>query len=341
MKAAIVLPQDISMEKALNLTQVLKGQDLLAEILRNELSARRVCSRRVLCSKVAVMVDPLQQTGVEEIKEILVGLEARGDVTKGPLGQIAASPFRAVAVGKGRYHLYGCTPARKLIYTFPAAELHFGVNRHLSCIEDEGSVSGKIANLGGVVLSPERWSGLTRTPYADGEWLAALAPLLVNQNISAGALDNGINDGWQVYRPEEQNKAHNERWQKSGQDDDGRLWRGWHERGWYVFAWTAGQSPSVSSCMKMNSDHARRTMFALDREAGNPVPSSCDNENEHVFLKIAGFLPVAEYRYLTTMGEYSAKQGIYYCFNMPSDTWPETRQIINSRLGIETGQDKS
>ena len=341
MKAAIVQPQDISIKKALSISQALKGKDLLAEMLRNELSARGVCSRRVLCSKVAAMVEPLKQTGLEELKEVLAEIETRGDVTRGPLGQIAASPFRAVFVGKGRYRLYGCTVARKLIHSFSNAELSFGVNRHLSSNEEKESVFSKIANLGGVVLSPERWSGLTRTSHADGEWLASLGPMLANRNISAGGLDNGLSDGWQAYKPEEQKKVHNERWQKFGQDDSGRLWRGWHERGWYVFAWTSGKSPSVTPCIKLSSDHTRRTMFSLDREVGNPVLSSFSKENERVFFKIAGFLPVAEYRYLSTIGEYTGKQGSNYCFNIPSDTWSVTIQIINDRLGITTGQDES
>ena len=343
MRASIVQPQDITIEKVFNLSQALKGQDLLAEMLRNELSARRVCSRRVLCSKVAAMIEPLQHTDIEELKEILAELESRGDVTKGPLGQIASSPFRAVSIGKGWYRLYGCIVARQLIQAFSDAELSFGVSRQLASSEDDESVSTKIMDLGGIVLSPERWSGLTKAPYADGEWLVSLGLLLVNQNISisVGGLDNGINDGWQAYRPKEQNKAQNERWQKFGQDDDGRLWRGWHERGWYVFAWTSGKSPSVTPCIKLSSDHTRRTMFALDREVGNFVLSSFSKENDRVFFKIAGFLPVAEYRYLSTIGEYTGKQGNYYCFSMPSDTWPKTGQIINDRLGIKTEQEES
>ena len=108
-----------------------------------------------------------------------------------------------------------------------------------------------------------------------------------------------------------------------------------------MFAWSSGKSPSVTPCIKLSSDHTRRTMFALDREAGNPVLSSFDTDNDHVLFRIAGFLPVAEYRYLSTIGEYTGKQGSYYCFNIPSDIWSETIQILNDRLGLKTGQDES
>lgn len=337
MKATIVQPQELSAEKILNICQDLSKQNLLAEILRSELAARRVCSRRALCSKVAAMLEPLQQTSIDEVKGVLAELETKGDVTSGSKGQIAASPLRAVQVGEGRYHLHGSVASRKLFHTFPEVALTLGLNRLLSSSEDQDCVSNKIAKLGGIVLKPERWAGLSKTPRADTEWLSSLDTMLENRKIPAGSLDNGINDVWQAYI-EAKGKPQNERWEKSIQDENRKLWRAWHDRGWYLFAWTSGKSPSVCSCKKLSSDHARRTMFALDREAGNPVPFSVTMESNRVFFRIAGFLPIAEYRYLSTIGEYIGKRGSYYCFNMPPDTWSETREIINDRLGIKLEQ---
>jgi len=341
MKASIVQMQEIKIEKMLNFDKDLSGQELLAEILRNELSARRVSSRRSLCSRVIKTIEPFQKTTIEHVKEVLAELERNGDVTKGSSGQIAAAPLRAVYIGQGRYRLHGCIVTQKLLQSFPDSDLSLGYNRFLTVNEADDIVSGKISSLGGIVLTPERWVGLTRNPYADRKWLDSLEPLLENHKKPAGSLDNGINDGWQKYNPEEKGKAHNERWKKSGGDDNGKLWRGWHERGWYVFAWTSGKSPSLTSCLKLTSDHVRRTMFALDREADNPVPCSITEENDRVFFRIAGFLPVGEYRYLSTIGEYTGKQGNYYCFNIPSDNWQKVQQMICDRLGIKTKQEES
>ncbi len=341
MKISLIDPQEISIEDSLNFSEDLSGADLLAEILRNELTAQRVCNRRFLCNKVSTLVEPVQKTSVDYVSEVLAELETNGDVTRGPAGNIASSPLRAVSVGPGRHRLHGSVPARGLQHAFGGDRLFLGVNRLLVASNDGANISEKVEVIGGIVLTPERWAGLARTPFADVNWLDSLAPLLEQQKLPAGALDNGVNEGWQNYSTEERGKPHNQRWKKSGDSSGGRLWRGWHERGWYVFAWTNGDSPSRAPSLKMNSDQARRVMFALDREIDNPVPISIRKENQQIYFRIAGFLPLAEYRYLATLGEYNGKQGSYFCFTLPSDNWIEVARTLEIRLGIKSKQDKS
>ncbi|MBU0662942.1 MAG: hypothetical protein KJ990_00200 [Proteobacteria bacterium] len=338
--ATLFNPQEISAAKLLNIGTALGSKDLLAETLRSELAARLVCTTRALCNKVISTLEPVQETSIDELKEVLAELELNGDVTCGSKGQVAASPLRAIRVGEGRYRLHGSVASRKLIDTFPEMPLSLGLNRLLSSSEDQDSISDKIAKLGGIVLNPERWAGLSKTPRADTEWLSSLDVMLDNDSwkIPAGSLDNGLNDVWQSYKSEAKGKPQNDRWKKSGSEEHGRLWRAWHERGWYLFAWTSGKSPSMNPCIKLNSDHARRTMFAMDRIIGNPVPVSLTREKDRVFFRIAGFLPVAEYRYLSTVGEYTGKQGNYYCFEIPSDLWSKACQITEDRLGIKLKQ---
>lgn len=339
MKAVLIQPHQIPVERALHVSQDLSGADLVAEILRNELAAQKVCSRKTLCNKGAALAEPIQKTSVDHVKEVLTELESNGDVTKGMAGLIAASPLRAVKVGPDRYRLHGCVPARILKQTFIGMELFWGINRMLVVEDDNADISEKVQSVGGILLSPERWSGLNRTPVADGKWIASLEFLLENQKIHAGALDDGINDGWQCYLSEEPRKAQNLRWKKSDAGG-GKLWRGWHERGWYVFAWTNGESPSNAACLKLNSDQAIRSMFALDRDGDNPVPISVNKENKQIIFRIAGFLPISEYRYLTTLGEYKGKYSNYFCFNLPSNIWEEVSQKLEERLGIKSELDE-
>jgi hypothetical protein len=335
MKAVLIQPNEIPVEKALHVSQDLSGADLVAEILRNELAAQKVCSRRTLCNKVVALAEPIQKTSVDHVKEVLTELESNGDVTKGMAGLIATSPLRAVKVGPKRYSLHGCVPARTLKKTFIGMELFWGINRLLVVEDDNADISEKVQSAGGILLSPERWAGLMRTPFADRKWIDSLESLLENQKIPAGALDEGINDGWQCYSPEQYGKAQNLRWEKSDKGS-GNFWRGWHERGWYVFAWTNGESPSIAPCLKLNSDQAIRSMFALDRDVNNPVPISVNKENKRISFRIAGFLPISEYRYLTTLGEYEGKYSNYFCFNLPSDIWEEVSQKLEERLGIKS-----
>ena len=334
MKAEFVQPQEIPIYPVLHLSQDLSGADFLAEILRNELAAQKVCSRRTLCNKAAALIQPIQETSADHVKEVLTELESNGDVTRGMNGLIAASPLRAVKVGPDRYRLHGCVPARILTHALAGMDLFWGINRMLVVKEANVNIAKKVERLGGLLLSPERWAGLMRTSSADKEWLDSLDLSLENQKIPEGALDDGVSDGWQCYLPKKSGKAQNLRWKKPDSDNQS-LWRGWHERGWYLFAWTNGQSPSLTPCLKLNSDQARRTMFALDRETGCHVPISVNKENDRILFKIAGFLPTCEYRYLITIGKYEGKYSNYFCFNLPSDVWGEVSQTLEERLGIK------
>lgn len=340
MKASLIEPHNLSAESVMGINQPLDRHDLLAEMLRNELAACIVWSRRSLCMKVIKLIEPLQQVEIEEAKEILSELEMNGDITKGPSGQTAAAPLRAIRLSVKSYRLIGCISTSTLEQTFPEAEISYGLKRYLNENIDEGFLLKKIETLGGILISPERWSGLSRSPDADEEWLSSLTRIDEEKRISAGGLDDGIIQGWQGYKADEREKSQSERWKRGVEDGKSRLWRGWHERGWYVYAWTAGKTPTDEPCVKLNSDQARRTMFALDRMADNPLSAVVTQDSGVIQCRILGFLPVAEYRYLSTIGEYTGRQRGSVCFEIPKDTWLDASKMLNSRLGIKIDRGK-
>ena len=309
--------------------------DLSAEMLRSELAARNVTTRRSLCSRVVEMLEPVGPINMEDIKGQLSVMEKMGDITGGPGGRVAAAPLRMVKLGLDRYQLFGTVGSSHVSSVFAESVLTPGQNRLLIVKGDDlESFDQEIDTFGGIVLSPERWAGLDKVIAAGPEWLQSLEKRLLNQPIAAGSLDENANGEWRTYRPKDTDQMQNRRWAKGNNDGRGRLWRTWHERGWPIHAWTSGLSPEDAAFFRLTGEEASRTMFALDREAEIPLPHDLSEDGGKTIFKIGGFLPGPEYRFLATRGEYMGKSGEYFCFQFEPDAWAESAGVLSERLGI-------
>lgn len=310
--------------------------DLITELLRSELSARRLSSRRGLCNRIAVLMESFCPVDVDIIKENLLLLENIGDITGGTGGQVAVAPLRAVKLDDNKYQLFGTLNDTQLTSCFLNSNITTGLTRILNLKDsDQENFDQLLDKLGGVILSPERWAGMDKVNAADQEWLAGLDSRLKDQPRPPGSLDNEINDGWRVYQSDKAKLLQKARWQKGSNDKQGYLWRVWHVRGWPVFAWTAGNSPDQQESIKLSSDDACRTMFALDRKYGTPIACQATKENNIIQVKIGGFLPRAEYRYLAIKGKFTEKKEDYFCFQFKTDIWTQVSKMLDDRLGVQ------
>jgi hypothetical protein len=189
-------------------------------------------------------------------------------------------------------------------------------------------------NLGGLELSPERWAGMDKVHAANQEWLDELHGSFARESRPAGSLEKEIQNEWRVYRPDKSVLLQKARWQKQTSSGKGYLWRNWHERGWPIYAWTAGNAPDEENFIRLSGDVANRTMFALDRAEEAGVSCKLSTKNEETHLEVGGFLPKAEYRYLSIKGAYMGKDGDYFSFKFDSSIWPDVCEVLNKRLGI-------
>ena len=310
-------------------------RDLSAEMLRSELAARNVSTRRALCGRVVGLLEPMGPVNMDDIKDQLSVMEKIGDITGGPGGRVAAGPVRMVKLGSTRHQLFGAVDYHYAASVFAESVLTPGQNRFLTVKGDDLELfQQKIDVLGGIALSPERWAGLDKTIAAGPEWLQNLDKRLLHEPIAAGSLDRDTNGEWRTYRPETADQMQNRRWAKEDIAGEGCLWRIWHERGWPIHAWTSGLSPKDTSFIRLTGEEASRTMFALDREAEIPLPHDLSEKDEKTIFKLGGFLPGPEYRFLATRGEYMGKSGEYFCFQFEPDAWAESAGVLSERLGI-------
>jgi len=336
MELALISEQDKEqlVEQSLGIPSA-STEDLVAELLRSELTARGVSGRRSLCDRIIQLLQPTISVTHDLVKDVLFSLEKAGDISGGPKGQIAAPPLRAVKLAENKYQLFCSIPHGRLASFFNKSKLSVGLSRVLILKgDDRKKIKDTIEALAGLELTPERWAGMDKVGAANKNWLDGLNNSLISQPVSSGSFDQQTRDEWKVYQPEQSKLLQKVRWQKNDKSSKGNLWRIWHERGWPIYCWTAGDSPELAEQIRLSNDEANRTMFALDRLKNARISCEVTEKKSKTQVQIGGFLPNAEYRYLTTKGKFIGKDGDYFCFQFRTVIWHEVLELLNERLGI-------
>lgn len=296
----------------------------VTELIRNELWARGVTSRRVICDRIVSLMQPLLDLKKDDVQATLDEMDRTGDITFGPRGTLAVSPLRIVDAGNGRYRLFGTLPSRLVSNLCQS-----GVNRELFDNSKE-KIASLIEQYGGIQLSAERWAGFERVPPVGPDWLKSLDSRMADEACELGSLERELNSIWMVCRP-----SHNQPpWKKPVGNDGGKLWQAWTRFKLPIHVWTEGASPDSSLAMRLTSDEANRTVFALCQQKGFPIVFKADSMGSHMTLRFDSFLPVAEYRYLMIFGEMQNLAGSKKAFRIPLEVWPNVSTTLRERLGV-------
>lgn len=300
----------------------------LAEMLRAEASALGVARRCMLADRVCALLRPAGEVPVKRVLEVMLRLEAHGDLVPGPLGRVAAAPLRAVQAGPGHYILLGGGASAGLGAALGELLAPALLRRLRTDPARDEVLAAAVARCGGRMLSIESWAGLDRTPPADAGWLALLnerlrSPLerLGAQSdlaISPGALEHYV--------------AGMRRWRQAGS----RLVRVRQPMGWFAYAWLGpeGEAMVCRDALMLSRDEARRTQFALDAEAGRPLRLQAGSTGAVVRLDIPGLLPFAEYRFLLGLAERTAGEGLPVCYLLAVEDLPRVAACLAQRLGV-------
>lgn len=306
----------------------LDGDAAIAEALRAELWARRTVTRRPLCVRVAELMRPLRDVSLDSVRRVLGDLERDGDVTVGDRGLLAAAPVRAIDLGLGGYLIAG-GPETPRLKTLLGGDV--SARGGLRVVVGDGeAIKAGIAQVGGTVISVERWAGLDREPAAGDAWLEFLDTEYEHNAAPADSMPAECGD-WRGYLPDA--VAQRQRWKKLADGVTAKLWRSRHDAGYWVYVWTNGEQPSHGSHLRLSGDVACRAMFALDRAVGHPIQMRFRSVDGTVVLETGAMLPRAEYRYLITFGE--RLEGAALQYRLPEASWPQVSSMLASRLGVE------
>jgi hypothetical protein len=308
----------------------------VSEMLRHELSARGISSRRTVCDQVEAQLAAFATCTREGIRKTLDELERSGDVSSAPGGRIAPAPLRLVDLDGRRFAVFCGLPSSELRRGFPFADIASEqTQRWLSFPESAGSVfNDTVAAMGGQVISTARWAGMDRVQACGEEWMEDLASRLEQESSRPDSWDQESLDEWNVYVPDAAVPTQRKRWSRLSKQANGHLWRARHRLGWWVYAWTEGDCPTSCISLKLRQDDAMRTTFSLDSTSDAPLTFQFSKGNE-VELLVDAFLPLAEYRFLNVSGRQSRDENGAYRYRFGVDAWERVLSSLCERLHVK------
>jgi hypothetical protein len=290
MTFALLSPQTLAPHTAAHYGAIPSSSaDIIAEVTRCELFALGHTVRWVLAQRVAKLLAPFGVTA-EAVDDVLETLEAAGDVTAGPGGEVARAPLRAVPLRAGRWLFAGTVPTAELKARVEGSMA--GLPRRLTTDDDE-RVRRAVVELGGRELSLQRWAALDRTPPV-GRWLEELAARLATaERFEDRAAARSWDDEEVFITPG--------RWHAAPPGDWPVLVRARQSGGWKAYAW-ARLVDGKAARVPLTWDEARRTMLAVNTEAGR-MALYVERRGGMATIALPVALPAAEYRWLAAMGE--------------------------------------
>lgn len=262
--------------------------EALCDLVRAEVHARQHAPRAVTLSRVARLLVPAISVDEQHLEDACDALEREGDVILNPGGILYATPTRVVAL-EDRARIFSSLPTRALSKGLEQDVVAQGASRMIRSLN---GLAEAVDNLSGVMLSPEAWAGFERSPVADAAFLEKLDQRLEWQELGAGSLEKDGELEWRVWRVAPEGA----RWRRS---DEGQLWWARTRFGGHHRVWTKGASPATSGFITLSHDEADRARFALSRQLESASLLSVERSGKYVTLKLPGWLPRPEYRWLS------------------------------------------
>ncbi|MDP1917105.1 MAG: hypothetical protein Q8L14_12770 [Myxococcales bacterium] len=296
--------------------------EALCDLLRAEIHARQHAPRAATLSRVARLLAPAIAVDEERLDEACDALEREGDVMLNPGGILYATPTRVVAMATSA-RLFSSLPTRALSKELGRDVSAKGASRTLTSID---GLNEAVAKASGVMVSPDAWAGLDRTPNADAAFLDNLEQRLQWQALGAGSLEKDGTLEWRTW----QVLAEGGRWRRAS---EGRLWWAHAPFGGHRRAWTAGGSPATSVFITLSPEDADRARFALSREKASASMLRVERADNRVTLEVPGWLPRSEYRWLSLHAAPVAEsRGLRW--QVSADAEPKITKVLTDRLGL-------
>lgn len=312
-----------------------RDERTVADLVRADVDARSGTPRWATLSRVRDVVGRMRPGDsaaavADAVETTCRALESRGDLTVGDAAMLHPSPLRAVERAPDEYVLVTSLPTSTVAAILPGRVEARGTRRVLHAPTDvEPTLRAAVAAMGGRVLTPEAWARLDRTPPADQAWLDHLDARLAWVDADR---DSFAGDGllrWSAFVPSVGGPV----WQHRGTAAS-RLWRARTALGYWRRAWTdAGRPPNEGAHLPLSADEANRTTFALACTSAHPVEARVARGRTTWTLRIAVWLPSAEYRFLDLHGVAVAEGGVA-CWTLPAAIAADVVERVVERLGL-------
>lgn len=307
---------------ALNQGSAPDSIEALCDLVRAEVHARKHAPRAATLSRIARLLAPAVAVDEQRLDEACDALEREGDVMLNPGGILYATPTRVVAIEKSA-RVFSSLPTRALSKALGREVFAKGASRTITSVD---GLAEAVAKVSGVMVPPEAWAGLDRSPNADAAFLEKLDQRLEWQAFGAGSLEKDGSLEWRAW----QVTPEGARWRRS---NEGQLWWARTRFGGHHRAWTASASPATSPFVMLSPDDADRARFALSRKAKAASVLRVERSGKRVSLEVPGWLPRPEYRWLSLHAVIVAEsKGMRW--EVLAENEDQITKLLAERLGL-------
>lgn len=330
MTSLVLLPR----EKARDVLIQALGADAaqtagIADLVREEVTARGSCARAMTIKRVCRFVAPAIALESSTVSDVCDLLEREGDVVLGDAGLLFSTPLRAIDLGEGMFRVASSMSTRRLASFLVGSWNVVGTSR--TClVQNPVEAHAAVGAAGGVVLTPAAWASLDRVPCADERWLDGLDRRLKVQSEAAASLERDEPLGWAGLAV----TPAGFRWKVDGRDPSTRLWRAKNRWGHWHYAWTEHDTPHSSPFVSLHPDDGARTAFAIARRLGVSPEATMTKHEQIAMLAISHWLPRAEYRFLAVSATPVATERNTIRWTMPLDRLAHVLEVLHQRIGL-------
>jgi len=327
----VVVPQEQVAARSAARWGDFRQDETLSDLIRSEVTARGRCPRWTALRRLEQVLGDKPDQIRARLRELCDGLEYEGDLTASAGWVLHVSPVRAIKLQEGVHRMVCSLPSHRLRAHLPGKLEVDGLRRlHRFDPATEAEATAAIQAMGGVIVSPQAWAGLGLTPIADRVWLDSLDQRLEWRPEAAGSLERDGALDWQVFTL----TADGPRWRRNP-DEPSRLWRARTSYSRWIWAWgTAEGTPSTEAFVTLFADDANRTLFAVAREADQPVLAFVVRDDAFAHLRLREWLPRAEYRYLSSLASPSRIENRQQ-WSIPLSRVDDVLDTLSRRLGLD------
>jgi hypothetical protein len=296
--------------------------EALCDLVRAEVHARKHAPRAATLSRVARLLAPAITLDEQRLDDVCDALEREGDVMLNPGGILYATPTRVVAIEKSA-RVFSSLPTRALAKALQRGISAKDASRTITSVD---GLTEAVAKVSGVMVTPEAWAGLDRSPNADAAFLAKLDQRLEWQALGAGSLEKDGALEWRAWHVTPEGAQ----WRRC---NEGQLWWARTRFGGHHRAWTASASPATSPFVPLSPDDADRARFALSRKVEAASVLRVEHSGQSVTIGIPGWLPRPEYRWLSlhasSVADSKGKR-----WEISKDSEDQITKLLAERLGL-------
>jgi len=292
----------------------------LVEVVRAEISSAKTIRKTVLVNRVCTRLQ-LSDDSQQNIKEVIATLITRKEIFAIDQGVVTITPIRIIILSPSRVTVLSSLPTSRLEVLL-GQPIMGDENRSINV--DGNTLKKVVDGAGGLLITVESYAAISSETVADDRWLDQLKKRQLDVMSKGSIIETPESYRWyqKKWLPFESSLA------------DAGLWRGENINGKSLFIWSSKSDLIGGNGLRLTGSDARRTLFALDRVAGNTHKMEYRKIDDGYNISLDSYLPINEYKALSCFS-YEQDCNERTLYSIYEDCFDKFANLLRTQLGIE------